>query len=133
MACMRHYDGATRLLDVASSLDVALCFASSRHGEVTGVVYSYRVNSDMRVSIGEQPDGQEPETDRCRGGRPLLVMPWSYEPRIVAQHGAFIMTSLDGSLADSNLFMSQAVDFGVRPIWVLPKPKPSVRRCPAAK
>lgn len=57
---MQHYDGATRLLDVASSLDVALCFASSRHDEVTGVVYSYRVNLDMRVSIGEQPDGQEP-------------------------------------------------------------------------
>lgn len=104
MARMQHYDGATRLLDVASSLDVALCFASSRHDEVTGVVYSYRVNLDMRVSIGEQSDGQEPETDRCRGGRPLLVMPWGYEPRIVAQHGAFIMTSLDGSLADSNLF-----------------------------
>lgn len=57
-------------------------------------------------ATGEQPDGQEPETDHCRGGRPLLVMPWGYEPRIVAQHGAFIMTSLDGSLADSNLFMS---------------------------
>ena len=106
MARMQHYDGATRLLDVASSLDVALCFASSRHDEVTGVVYSYRVNLDMRVSIGEHPDGQEPETDRCRGGRPLLVMPWGYEPRIVAQHGAFIMASLDGSLADPNLFMS---------------------------
>lgn len=110
MACMRHYDGATRLLDVASSLDVALCFASSRHDEVTGVVYSYRVNSDMRVSIGEQPDGQEPDwyelIGRCRGGRPLLVKPQGYEPRVVVQHGAFIMTSLDGSLADSNLFMS---------------------------
>ena len=74
MARMQHYDGATRLLDAASSLDVALCFASSRHDEVTGVVYSYRVNSDMRVSIGEQPDGREPDwyelTDRCRGGRP---------------------------------------------------------------
>lgn len=70
MARMQHYDGATRLLDAASSLDVALCFASSRHDEVTGVVYSYRVNLDMRVSIGEQPDGQEPEADRCRGGRP---------------------------------------------------------------
>ena len=106
MARMQHYDGATRLLDAASSLDVALCFASSRHGEVTGVVYSYRVNLDMRVSIGEQPDGQEPEADRCRGGRPLLVIPWGYEPRIVVQHGAFIMTLLDGSLADPNLFMS---------------------------
>ena len=74
MARMQHYGGATRLLDVASSLDVALCFASSRHDEVTGVVYSYRVNLDMRVSIGEQPDGQEPDwyelTDRSRGGRP---------------------------------------------------------------
>ena len=74
MARMRHYDGATRLLDAASSLDVALYFASSGHGEVVGVVYSYRVNPDMRVSIGEQPDGQEPDwyelTDRCRGGRP---------------------------------------------------------------
>ena len=106
MVRMRHYNGATRLLDAASSLDVALCFASSRHDAVTGVVYSYRVNLDMRVSIGEQPDGQEPEADCCRGGRPLLVIPWGYEPRIVAQHGAFIMTSLDGSLADLNLFMS---------------------------
>lgn len=70
MARVQHYDGATRLLDMASSLDVAHCFASSRHDEMTGVVYSYRVNPDMRVSIGEQPDGQEPETDRCRGGRP---------------------------------------------------------------
>ena len=70
MARMQHCDGATRLLDVASGLDVALCFASSRHDEVTGVVHSYRVNPDMRVSIGEQPDGQESETVRCRGGRP---------------------------------------------------------------
>ena len=106
MARMQHYDGATRLLDAASSLDVALCFASSRHDEVTGVVYSYRVNLDMCVSIGEQPDSQEPEADRCRGGRSLLVIPWGYEPRIVAQHGAFIMASLDGSLADSIVFMS---------------------------
>ena len=41
--------------------------------EAAGVVYPYRVNPDMRVSIGEQPDGQEPDwyelTDRCRGGR----------------------------------------------------------------
>lgn len=110
MARMQHYDGATRLLDVASSLDVAHCFASSRHDEVTGVVYPYRVNPDMRVSIGEQPDGRELDwyelTDRCRGGRPLLVIPRGHEPRIVVQHGAFIMTSLDGSLADPNLFMS---------------------------
>ena len=74
MARMQHYGGATRLLDVTSSLDVALYFASSGHDEVAGVVYSYRVNPDMRVSIGEQPDGQEPDwyelTDRCRGGRP---------------------------------------------------------------
>ena len=100
---MQHYDGATRLFDVTSSLDVALYFAASGHGELAGVVYSYRVNPDMRVSIGEQPDGREPDwcelTDRCRGGRPLLVKPQGYEPRIVAQHGAFVMTSLDGSLA----------------------------------
>lgn len=74
MARMQHFGGATRLPDVASSLDVALCFASSRHDEAAGVVHSYRVNLDMRVSIGEQPDGQEPDwyelTDRCRGGRP---------------------------------------------------------------
>ena len=110
MARMQHFGGATRLLDVTTSLDVALYFASFRHDEVAGFVYSYRVNPDMRVSIGEQPDGQEPDwyelTDRCRGGRPLLVIPWGYEPRIVVQHGAFIMTSLDGSLADPNLFMS---------------------------
>lgn len=110
MACIQHFGGATRLLDVTSSLDVALYFASSRHDKVAGVVYSYRVNPDMRVSIGEQPNGQDPDwydlTDRCRGGRPLLVKPRSYEPRIVVQHGAFIMTSLDGSLADPNLFMS---------------------------
>ena len=91
----------------------------------------------MRVSIGEQPDGQEPDwyelTDRCRGGRPLLVKPQSYEPRIVVQHGAFIMTSLDGSLADPNLFMCQTVDSEVRPIWIPPKLKPSVRRYLAAK
>ena len=110
MARMQHFGGATRLPDMASSLDVALCFASSRHDEAAGVVYSYRVNPDMRVSIGEQPDGQEPDwyelIGRCRGGRPLLVKPQGYEPRVVVQHGAFIMTSLDGSLADSNLFMS---------------------------
>lgn len=74
MACMQHFGGATRLLDVTSSLDVALYFASSRHDKVAGVVYSYRVNPDMRVSIGEQPNGQDPDwydlTDRCRGGRP---------------------------------------------------------------
>ena len=109
MALMQHYGGATRLLDAASGFDVALCFALSRHDEVTGVVYSCRVNPDMRVSIGEQSDGREPDwyelADRCRGG-PLLVIPWGYEPRIVAQHEAFIMTSLDGSLADPNLFMS---------------------------
>lgn len=137
MARMQHYGGATRLLDVTSSLDVALYFASSGHDEVAGVVYSYRVNPDMRVSIGEQPDGQEPDwyelTDRCRGGRPLLVKPQSYEPRIVVQHGAFIMTSLDGSLAAPNLFMGQTVDSEVRPIWILPKLKPSVRRHLAAK
>ena len=137
MARMQHYGGATRLLDVTSSLDVALYFASSGHDEVAGVVYSYRVNPDMRVSIGEQPDGQEPDwyelTDRCRGGRPLLVKPQSYEPRIVVQHGAFIMTSLDGSLADPNLFMCQTVDSEVRPIWIPPKLKPSVRRYLAAK
>ena len=74
MARMQHYDGATRLLDVTSSSDVALYFASSKYDEVAGIVYSYRVNPDMRVSIGEQPDGREPDwyelTDRCRGGRP---------------------------------------------------------------
>lgn len=74
MARMQHYGGARRLLDAASSLDVALYFALSRHDEVTGVVYSCRVNPDMRVSIGEQPDGREPDwyelADRCRGGRP---------------------------------------------------------------
>ena len=47
--------------------------------------------------------------------------------------GAFIMTSLDGSLADPNLFMRQTVDSEVRPIWILPKLKPSVRRYLAAK
>lgn len=71
---MQHYGGSMRLLDVASSLDVALYLASSRHSEVTGVVYSYRANLDMRVSIGEQPDGQKPDwyelIDRCRGGHP---------------------------------------------------------------
>ncbi len=132
MACMQHFGGATRLLDVTSSLDVALYFASSRHDKVAGVVYSYRVNPDMRVSIGEQPNGQDPDwydlTDRCRGGRPLLVKPRSYEPRIVVQHGAFIMTSLDGSLADPNLFICQTVDSEARPILILPKLKPSVRR-----
>lgn len=40
MACMQHFGGATRLLDVTSSLDVALYFASSRHDKVAGVVYS---------------------------------------------------------------------------------------------
>lgn len=132
MARMQHFGGATRLLDVTSSSDVALYFASSRHDEVAGIVYSYRVNPDMRVSIGEQPDGREPDwyelTDRCRGGRPLLVKPRGYEPRIVVQHGAFIMTSLDGSLAEPNLFTCQTVDSEVRQIWILPKLKPFVRR-----
>lgn len=77
---------------------------------MTGVVYSYRVDPDMRVSIGEQPDGQGPDwcelTDRCRDGRSLLVKSRGYEPRIVMQRGAFIMTLLDGLLADPNLFMS---------------------------
>lgn len=76
---------------MTSSSDVALYFASSKYDEVAGIVYSYRVNPDMRVSIGEQPDGREPDwyelTDRCRGGRPLLVKPRGYEPRIVVQHG----------------------------------------------
>lgn len=53
MARMQHYGGATRLLDVTSSSDVALYFASSKYDEVAGIVYSYRVNPDMRVSIGE--------------------------------------------------------------------------------
>lgn len=75
MARMQHYGGARRrLFDAASSLDVAHCFALSRHDEVTGVVYSCRVNPDMRVSIGEQSDGREPDwyelADRCRGGPP---------------------------------------------------------------
>lgn len=61
------------------------------------------------------------------------MIPWDYEPRIVVQHGAFIMTSLDGSLADPNLFMCQTVDSEVRPILILPKLKPSVRRYLAAK
>lgn len=137
MARMQHYGGATRLLDVTSSSDVALYFASTGHDEVAGVVHSYRVNPDMRISIGEQPDGQEPDwselIDRCRGGRPLLVKPQSNEPRIVAQHGAFIMTSLDGSLADPNLFMSQTVDSEVHSISILPKLKPSVKGYLAAK
>lgn len=61
------------------------------------------------------------------------MIPWGYEPRIVVQHGAFIMTSLDGSLADPNLFLCQTVDSEVRPTWILPKLKPSARRYLAAK
>ena len=44
------------------------------------------------------------------------------------QHGAFIMTSLDGSLAEPSLFTRQTVDSEVRQIWILPKLKPFVRR-----
>lgn len=69
---MQHYDGATCLLDVTSSLDVALYFASSGHSEVTGVVYSCRVNPDMRVSIGERPDGREPDWYELTNEKPWL-------------------------------------------------------------
>ena len=71
---MQHYGGATCLLDVAASLDVALYFSSSRYDKVTDVVCSYRANPDMRASIGEQPDGQRSDwyelIDRYRGGHP---------------------------------------------------------------
>ncbi len=56
------------------------------------------------------------------------MKPRGYEPRIVVQHGAFIMTSLDGSLAEPNLFTCQTVDSEVRQIWILPKLKPFVKR-----
>ena len=47
----RASDTVIALVDVTSSLDVAHCFALSGYGEVTGVVYFYRVNLIMRVSI----------------------------------------------------------------------------------
>ncbi len=91
----------------------------------------------MRVSIGEQPNGQDPDwydlTDRCRGGRPLLVKPRSYEPRIVVQHGAFIMTSLDGLVGGPKPIYVSDGRLEARPIWILPKLKPSVRRYLATK
>lgn len=128
MACLQHHGGATRLLDVTHDWRVALFFASSDRPNECGTVIAYRVSPDRRVSPHENDSCTSSQNwddviNACQDGRALLVEPEACDARIVAQRGAFVMTSLAESLASPNLFTNQTYDSEVRHILISPQLK----------
>ncbi|WP_322155022.1 FRG domain-containing protein [Paratractidigestivibacter sp.] len=128
MARLQHHGGATRLLDVTTNYQVALYFAASEHPEMVGTVIAYRINPERRISQkvrdGKALPAWDELLDMARKGRPLLVEPAPYDRRIVVQSGAFLMTSLAGSLSEPNIFTHQTYDCEVAQILIAPQLKP---------
>ncbi len=117
MARLQHYGGATRLLDVTTDWRVALYFACASHPSRTGIVLAYRVNPDNRIKLaGPSADSCDwgKLLSQCEDERLLLVEPAPYDKRIAAQHGAFIMTALGGTLAEPTIFTHQSHDAEVK-------------------
>lgn len=127
MARLQHHGGATRLLDVTADYEIALYFASSQCLEIPGTVLAFRINPERRISLRRRPDKILPTWDEllamARKGRPLLIEPEVYDRRIAVQSGAFLMTSLAGSLAEENVFTHQTYDCEVAHILISPELK----------
>lgn len=131
MARLQHHGGATRLLDVTTNYDVALYFASSQDPDVEGTVLAYRANPKRKVSLKGLAEKSVPGWDdlleMARRGRPLLIVPEPYDRRIAVQSGAFLTTSLAGSLSEPNIFTHQTYDCEVTQILISPKLKQDLK------
>lgn len=128
MACLQHYGGATRLLDVTSNPYVALYFASGGELSSTGVVCRYRVNPEKTLRLEEKAIEWDELLGLAEGGRALHVVPRAYDRRIEVQSASFLMASIAGSLAEPSMFTHQTYDTEVHHVMVLPQLKEPLRR-----
>lgn len=130
MARLQHHGGATRLLDVTTDHRVALYFACSGQSDMAGTVLCYRVNPENRIELGGHSKEAVPDwydlLGLCDDCRLRLIMPGAYDRRIEAQHGAFLLAKLQGTLAEPNVYTKQSYDAEVTHVYVEPRLKHEV-------
>jgi len=118
MAAMQHYGGATRLLDVSLDPFIALWFASSNSGD-NGCVLRYDVNPSCHARAENIMTWSNIVDDRLRG-KPVLYSPKRSNERIKAQSSAFLLTVLDGTLANGSVFTNGSEEISITEV-VFPK------------
>lgn len=127
MARLQHYGGPTRLLDVTSDFDTSLFFAVGEGSNCPGVIYRYRINPENVVSLQEKDLGWSDLLSFGGSGVPVLVKPAAFDRRIEIQRGAFVMSTLDGTLAEPNLYTHQTWDSEIKQYLITPAAKVEAR------